>query len=97
VFRDVVEKQSIMCGPLEATVWNEVLLDGLGGGEPVEAFVAPVIAGDEVVAVLYGDNLPEESPVGETEALEIFLTQAGFALEKAILERRLREMKGEGP
>jgi hypothetical protein len=45
------------------------------------------------VAILYGDNLPEKRPIGDTEALEIFLSQAGLAMEKALLERRLR---GEG-
>jgi len=42
-----------------------------------------------VVAVLYGDNLPDEKPIGDTEALEIFLSQAGLAMEKALLERRM--------
>jgi hypothetical protein len=28
--------------------------------------------------------------IGDTESLEIFLSQAGLAMEKALLERRLR-------
>jgi CheY-like chemotaxis protein len=91
VFHDVAEKQSVVRGPLDSSPGNDRLRALLGGGEPVEAFVAPIAVGDEVVALLYGDNLPEQRPVGETEALEIFLTQAGLALEKAILERRLLE------
>jgi hypothetical protein len=39
--------------------------------------------------VLYGDNLPDEKPIGDTESLEIFLSQAGMAMEKALLERRI--------
>ena len=92
VFHDVVSKRSILQGPLEENAWNARLLACLGGGRPVDAFVAPIVAGESVVAVLYGDNLPERKPVKNPEALEIFLTQAGLAFEKAILERRIREM-----
>jgi hypothetical protein len=92
VFHDVVAKRSILRGPLEENAWNARLLEHLGGGRPVDAFVAAVVAGESVVAVLYGDNLPERKPIKNPEALEIFLTQAGLAFEKAILERRIREM-----
>ncbi len=92
VFHDVVAKRSVLRGPLEENLWNQRLVDLLGGGRPLEAFVAPVVAGDGVVAVLYGDNLPEQRAIANTEPLEIFLTQAGVAFEKAILERRIREM-----
>ncbi len=92
VFHDVVAKRSILRGPLEENAWNARLLAHLGGGRPVDAFVAPVVAGESVVVVLYGDNLPESKPIKNSEALEIFLTQAGLAFEKAILERRIREM-----
>ncbi|MDP3937826.1 MAG: response regulator [Deltaproteobacteria bacterium] len=92
VFHDVVAKRSVLRGPLEENLWNQRLVDLLGGVRPLEAFVAPVVAGDGVVAVLYGDNLPEQRAIGNTESLEIFLTQAGVAFEKAILERRILEL-----
>jgi CheY-like chemotaxis protein len=71
------------------TEWNDYLFDHLGGKRPVEAFVGPLISEGRVVAVLYGDNLPDEKPIGDTESLEIFLSQAGLAMEKALLERRM--------
>lgn len=70
--------------------WDRYLAEQLGGGEPKEVFLGPIISEGKVVAVLYGDNLPEMSPIGDTESLEIFLSQAGLAMEKALLERRLR-------
>jgi hypothetical protein len=91
VFHDVVGKRSVVRGPLESSPGNDRLRVLLEGGDPVEAFVAPITVADEAVALLYGDNLPQARPVADTEALEIFLTQAGLALEKAILERRLSE------
>jgi CheY-like chemotaxis protein len=92
VFYDVVSKRSVLCGPLDSSPLNDRLIEQLGGTSPGECFVAPIIADEKVVAILYGDNLPGAEPVGHTEALEIFLTQAGLAFEKAILERRIREM-----
>jgi hypothetical protein len=69
--------------------WDNYLLKQFGGQKPQEVFLGPLISEGRVVAILYGDNLPEQKPVGDTEALEIFLSQAGLAMEKALLERRL--------
>ncbi len=69
--------------------WDEHLFNQFGGRKPQEIFLGPLISEGRVVAILYGDNLPEQKPVGDTEALEIFLSQAGMAMEKALLERRL--------
>ena len=74
--------------------WNDYLFEQLGGGRPGEVFVGPLISEGRVVAVLYGDNLPEETPIGDTESLEIFLSQAGLAMEKALLERRMGGGRG---
>jgi len=71
------------------TGWNTYLFNQLGGDRPTEVFIGPLISEGRVVAVLYGDNLPEQKPIGDTESLEIFLSQAGLAMEKALLERRM--------
>jgi len=72
----------------KATNWNNHLFDRIGG-VPDEIFLGPLLSEGEVVAILYGDNLPEEKPIGDTDSLEIFLSQAGLAMEKALLEQRL--------
>ncbi len=69
--------------------WNQYLFEQLGGQRPTEVFVGPLISEGRVVAVLYGDNLPDNKGIGDTESLEIFLSQAGLAMEKALLERRM--------
>ncbi|MEN8687161.1 MAG: DUF4388 domain-containing protein [Desulfuromonadales bacterium] len=71
------------------TEWNSYLFSQLGGEHPAEVFIGPLISEGRVVAVLYGDNLPEQKSIGDTESLEIFLSQAGLAMEKALLERRM--------
>lgn len=65
------------------------LKERLGGGKPIEVFLGPLISEGKVVALVYGDNLAANKPLGNTEPLEIFLSQAGVAMEKALLERRL--------
>ncbi len=70
---------------------DRYLLEHLGGVDPGEVFLGPLISEGNVVAILYGDNLPGEKAIGDTESLEIFLAQAGMAMEKALLERRLKE------
>ncbi|ORJ63338.1 response regulator [Geothermobacter hydrogeniphilus] len=83
-----------MMTPLKAepgeTEWDRYLQEQLGGGRPKEIFLGPILSEGKVVALLYGDNLPEKTPIGDTESLEIFLSQAGLAMEKALLERRLK-------
>jgi hypothetical protein len=63
----------------------------LGNSPPREAYVAPIESGERVVAVLYADNLPSKTPLGDTGALEVVLHEAGLALDRAVLERALAE------
>jgi len=92
IFREAIQKRMPLKKGLKPTQWNDYLVTNLGGLAPREVFVAPIIAGGKIAAILYGDNAPEDKEIGDTESLEIFLAQAGLAMEKALLERRLREM-----
>ncbi len=92
IFREAIQKRLPLKKPLKETKWNRYLVERLGGRMPREVFVAPIIAGGKIAAILYGDNAPEDKEIGDTESLEIFLAQAGLAMEKALLERRLKEM-----
>ncbi len=95
LFSQVIESQLPVKIKPDDSEWNRYLLSQMGG-DPVEVFLGPVISEGKVVAVLYGDNLPEKAPIGDTDALEIFLSQAGLAMEKALLLRRLKEKSSEG-
>jgi len=63
----------------------------LGNEIPLEAYVAPIVTGERVVALLYADNLPGRGPLPETGGLEVLLDAAGMALDRALLERTLAE------
>jgi CheY-like chemotaxis protein len=75
--------------------WNDYLFQRIGG-EPAEVFLGPLISEGDIVAILYGDNLPEIKPIGDTDSLEIFLSQAGVAMEKGLLTQRLKTRNQEG-
>jgi len=91
LFAPVLETRFPLKGELDDSRWSQHFLSQLGDARPAEIFVGPIVSEGKVVAVLYGDNLPEEKPIGDTDSLEIFLSQAGIAMEKALLQRRLQD------
>lgn len=82
-------------GALEKDKVTEFLIKDIGGGWPLEVAIFPIIAEGRVAAMLYCDNLPNGEPVTQTEGLEIFVSQAGLALEKSLLQRRIQEMQNK--
>ena len=95
LFASVLKTRFPIKGEADHSLWSTFFLNQLGDARPSEVFVGPIVSEGKVVAVLYGDNLPEEKPIGDTDSLEIFLGQAGIAMEKALLQRRLQERGGE--
>ena len=89
-----VQDREPYIGPLTRTGSNRPLLDSLGQPVPLQAALLPLLSGQNVFGVLYGDKAPSGRPLGNLKALEIFLTQAGFALENAWLQRRIALMSG---
>ncbi len=89
LFKDALQSFSPYRSTAKKSEWNDYFFEQLGGQRPGEVFVGPLVSEGRVVAVLYGDNLPDDKPIGDTESLEIFLSQAGLAMEKALLERRM--------
>lgn len=53
-------------------------------GTPDEVFIGPLVSGGDVVALLYGDNFLDNRPLGAANAFEVFLSQAGQAMEQAL-------------
>ena len=89
MFRDPCRTlQAITFNP-QPTALDTHIFEQLGDGIPEEAFIGPLVSQSRVIGFLYGDNLPEKRPVGDTESLLIFLSQAGVAMEKSHLERQL--------
>jgi CheY-like chemotaxis protein len=87
LFGQALAQKSVIRGMLGQHSSEAEILKQLGGFEPVEAFIGPLICEGKVVAIIYGDNLPESKPIGNVEAFEIFLSQAGMAMKKVLQER----------
>jgi hypothetical protein len=87
-FRRVIEERRPLRGaPTDNGDHRLAVL--LGNEIPAEVYVAPIVTGDRVAALLYADNLPGQEPLGDTSALEVLLDAAGIALDRALIERTL--------
>lgn len=93
IFKEVIENRRTCAGPLEANDNNNYLVNELGGAMPEEAVAIPLVVENKVALIVYGDNLPERRKIKGLETLEIFMSQAGVALEKALLEKKLAELE----
>lgn len=80
-------------GPLAKDGIIQTLIESIGGQWPDEVAFFPIVAEGKVVALLFSDNVNTGESLSESEGLEIFIDQAGLALEKSLLQRRLQEME----
>ncbi len=95
LFSSVLETRRSYLGPVEANEANTYLANELGGAVPESAMVIPLVVNEKVALIVYGDNLPEQKPIRGMDTLEIFMNQAGMALEKALLQKKLAELQKE--
>jgi hypothetical protein len=92
-FSKIVMEKRPYKGIIEKDKGTVEMMSEIGEGWPDEIALFPIIADERVVALLYCDNLTTGEKISETEGLEIFIDQAGLALEKSLLEKRLQEME----
>jgi len=67
-------------GEPERNRWNEALFKVMGGGWPGEGVALPVAVRGRVALVFYGDNEPDDLPVGSTMSLEAQLAEVARSL-----------------
>lgn len=95
LFLTVIETRRSYLGPFESNECNSYLATELGGALPGQVLAIPLIVDGKIALVVYGDNLPEKKTISGMDTLEIFMNQAGMALEKALLEKRIAELQKE--
>ncbi|HEX9670446.1 MAG TPA: hypothetical protein VGC93_13315, partial [Thermoanaerobaculia bacterium] len=95
VLTQVAERQETFRGRLERNAGNQALLAALGGAEPGEAVALPLLVGGSTALLLYGDDLPHRRPIGDLDGLELLALQVGLALEKNLLELKLRALEAK--
>lgn len=91
--RKMIIEQMTYKGALEKDAVTDFMTAELGGVKPIEVAFFPIVAEGKVVAMLYCDNGTSSNSINNTEGLEIFISHAGLALEKSLLQRRLKEME----
>jgi len=85
ILRDVVTTAATHRGKLRREPQNIALLEKLGVLMPSAVVVFPILHQELPIAVLYADNAGGQEEIGDTAGLEIFLSQAGFALGNALV------------
>jgi hypothetical protein len=61
----------------------------IGRGQASEAVLIPLLYTRATLLLLYGDNAPSGRALGDLGGLELFMAQAGMALENKLLQRKL--------
>jgi CheY-like chemotaxis protein len=67
----------------------EPLLETIGRGEAKEAVLIPLLYNRATLLLLYGDTASTGKAIGDLGGLELFMAQAGMALENKLLQRKL--------
>ena len=76
-------------GEMEETEWNQKLLEAIGGPAEGESVTVPLVVNDKVLLVFYGDHILGDLRKGWLEELELLILQAGLAMEKDLLVKRI--------
>jgi CheY-like chemotaxis protein len=71
------------------------LLGKLGRFKSGPIALLPLLTHRETIAVLFGDNPESGGPLPRLEPLEVFINQAGIALENAFLQKKVLALQGQ--
>ncbi|MEW5763331.1 MAG: response regulator [Acidobacteriota bacterium] len=69
----------------------------IGAIEPSRLAAIPMVSRGRVIALLYGDNGRGGEELPDLTGMEIFMAQAGLAMEKALLEMQIMNLKRSIP
>jgi len=97
VFYGVIHARKPWTSPPLTDRWGAHLMGRIGRFQSRGVALLPLVAHRETIALLFGDN-PEtgREPAG-LEALEVFVHQAGIALENVFLQKKLQAMRDADP
>jgi hypothetical protein len=95
-FQSVVAKGRSFTGPLTNRDWSRVSV-ALGDSRSQTVALLPLVTHRQAIALLFGDNPERGGGFQKLELLELFLNQAGTALENLFLKRRIEGRMGSSP
>lgn len=89
----IEEKATVVSKSEEETFADADFFHSIGPVIPKECVNIPMVSRGRVIAILYADNAVSGEPLPDLSAIEIFMIQAGIAMERALLERQLLSLK----
>jgi CheY-like chemotaxis protein len=90
LFRDVVRERRAFSGPPPTDRWLGHMLGRIGRFQSRGIAILPLVAHRETIAMVFGDNPETGREPGRLEPLEVFVQQAGIALENVFLQKKLQ-------
>jgi hypothetical protein len=82
-------RKEAFLGHLDETEWNQKLLEAIGGPAAGDSVAVPLTVNGRVMLVFYGDQKLGDLQQGWFEELELLILQAGLAMEKDLLVKRI--------
>jgi CheY-like chemotaxis protein len=92
-FLDAVVTKRSFVGPAPDGKWTRHLQGRIGRFKTQSVALFPLVAHRETIALLFGDNPETGRAFPPLEAFEVFVNQAGVALENAFLQRKLDSLQ----
>ena len=90
LFRDVARERRAFSGPPPSDRWLGHMLGRIGRFQSRGIAILPLVAHRETIALVFGDNPETGREPGSLEPLEVFVQQAGIALENVFLQKKLQ-------
>ena len=94
-FGDVAASRKPFRGTAPEDKAVQHLLGKVGRFKSGPIALLPLLTHRETIAVLFGDNPESGAPLPRLEPLEVFINQAGIALENAFLQRKVQALQGQ--
>jgi CheY-like chemotaxis protein len=90
LFREVIRERRSFSGPPPSDRWLGHVMGKIGRFQSKGVALLPLVAHRETIAVVFGDNPESGRDPDSLEPLEVFVQQAGIALENVFLQKKLQ-------
>ena len=94
-FGDVAASRKPFRGAAADDKGVQYLLGKVGRFKSGAVALLPLLTNRETIALLFGDNPESGAPLPRLEPLEVFINQAGIALENAFLQKKVLALQSQ--
>ena len=96
-FQAVVTRRKTQHLKAELELLESDIFSKIARGNTTQAALVPMLNNAEVLLILYGDNAATGQPLAPLAGLDVFMGQAGMALENVYLQGKLRSFDAKLP